>query len=1054
MRPARGRSAIRSFPHFEQLLLLLAASCSLLQVSASQTPGISGTNIVITRFSTPEGLSSNQVHAIVQDQTGFMWIGTDAGLNRFDGTSFKVFKHTDDSTSLSDNYVGTLLVDRQGALWVGTGKGLDRYDAENESFFRCAPQSTDGGEISGSGVNVIFEDRAGTVWVGTGAALHRRERGGTTWTRFVPSPGKPDRPGDNIISAILEDRYGTLWVGTGGFLKRGGGLLRFDRARGSFDRPVSVPAGGHPTDWVTALYEDRRGDLWVCFDYDDPRILDRRSGRLVPVRLPGVGPASPGRMSLKAVCEDGHGALWIATWGGGLFRYDRIQKSFSHYSCVPSNPASVSDNIINTLFADRSGLLWAGTERGGVNILATKPFYHRHALGDSLSLAGRVGALCADRQHGLWICSVGLGLLRYDLRGRHARMFLVNGITNAIFQDPSGRIWFDGGTNVNVYDPSTGSTRIVLTMPSIHGSIDGILRMFLQRDGSLWIGGYMALYHFDRSLSRYVVYRHDPANPRSITGGWINAITEDRHGAVWVSTTDGVSRYDSRTDTFTQFVHRPNDPSSLGSGSVNMLMRSHDGRLWVGTDGGLQRFEEENERFTSFPSPGERGGRPAGQILEDRKGVLWLVTTQGLSAFDPTTERYVHFDRSDGVEPGVDRRWSSTVLPSGELVIGTEIGILVFHPDSVRSDPGPPPVVITKVSTSTREITAAAAGTSRRQVIVGSREGAVTIDFAALCYDMSEFNQYAYLLEGCDGAWIDSHTRHQATYTNLEPGTYAFRVRGATHDGVWNMAGASLTLVIEPTFWQRGWVKTFEWVSLTGVVVLLFRREMKRLRREKRVQQEFSQQLMLVQERGLKHLAGELHDGLGQDLLVVNNELQQYLRDKEAPAEEVVRAAEMMKNSIQTVRELASNLHPHQLERLGLYAALESMAGIVSRSAGLRISLSGGAADGILTKEAEIHVYRIVQEALSNIVRHAGATAVTIEVNEMRPMLRIIVRDNGKGFANVPEAPRGPSREGVSPVSGFGFLSMHERARMFGGTLEIDSSPGSGTKIVLTVPRR
>jgi signal transduction histidine kinase/streptogramin lyase len=759
-------------------------------------------------------------------------------------------------------------------------------------------------------------------------------------------------------------------------------------------------------------------------------------------------------MSLKSICQDGQGALWIATWGGGMFRYDRLNKIFSHFACIPSNPASVSDNIVNTLFTDRSGLVWAGTERGGVNILATKPFYHRHTLGGSLSLSGRVNALFADRQNGLWICAVGLDLLRYDPGTQKTRIFPGVGITSAIVQDPSGRVWFDGGVNVWVYDPATGVARTVLSMPTIHGSIDGVSRMFLQRDGSLWIGAYTALYHFDRSLSRYVIYGHEPADARSLTPGWINAITEDRRGAVWVGTAYGVSRYDSATNSFRQFVHRPGDPSSLSSSSVSTIVRARDGRLWVGTDEGLDTFEEERGTFTSFPSSVGGGARPVGQILEDRKGVLWLVTTLGISSFDPGTQRYIHYDRSDGVEPGVDRRWSSTVMPSGELVIGTEIGILVFHPDSIRATPEPPPVVITKVSTSTRDHHPDVGGQIDRQILVGAHEGTVTIDFAALSYDMSEFNEYTYCLEGFDDTWSNNSTTHQATYTNLDPGAYTFRVRGSSHDGVWNMAGASLKLVIEPTFWQQWWVRTLAWVSLCGAVVLLFRREMQRLRKEKRAQQEFSQRLITVQETGLKHLAGELHDGLGQDLLVVNNELQQYLRDRESPAEEVIRAAAMMESSIQTVRELSSNLHPHQLERLGFCAALESMARIVSRSTGLKISLSCDAVDGTLKKESEIHAYRIIQEALSNIVRHAGATAVSISVKGAGPTVEIAIRDNGKGFEARPGAPRSSSRGNRPAVNGFGLSSMQERARMVGGQLEIDTSPGAGTRIVLTVPHK
>jgi signal transduction histidine kinase len=289
-------------------------------------------------------------------------------------------------------------------------------------------------------------------------------------------------------------------------------------------------------------------------------------------------------------------------------------------------------------------------------------------------------------------------------------------------------------------------------------------------------------------------------------------------------------------------------------------------------------------------------------------------------------------------------------------------------------------------------------------------------------------------------------------YTNLDPGTYTFRVRGANHDDVWNEKGATLTVVVQPAYWQTWWFKLIAAAAILSLFVFIYKREVTRLRKEKQIQQEFSRQQIESQEAERKRLAAELHDGLGQDLLVANNELQQFMQENTESREELKQVASLVQESIQSVREISSNLHPHHLDRLGFCAAVEAMTENIARSTGLTIQRSCDAIDRLLPKETEIHVYRIIQEALSNVVRHASAKNVSVQVKKHSDSIEITVTDDGKGFDVHETLERRPSRLSREGLHGFGLSSMTERVRIVGGTMKIESTPGLGTKVQVSLP--
>jgi signal transduction histidine kinase len=317
---------------------------------------------------------------------------------------------------------------------------------------------------------------------------------------------------------------------------------------------------------------------------------------------------------------------------------------------------------------------------------------------------------------------------------------------------------------------------------------------------------------------------------------------------------------------------------------------------------------------------------------------------------------------------------------------------------------------------------------------------------------MPGFNQYAYMLEGFDKDWVYCGNRREASYTNLDPGKYTFRVKGCGREGVWNEAGSSMTVIVNPALWQTWWFRLLTGGGAVVVIAFVYRREVTRLRKDKLLRQELSRRQIESQEEERKRLAAELHDGLGQDLLVMNNEIQQFLQGSKDSNNGLNQVASLLQESIEGVREIASNLHPHLLERLGFSAAVEAMVEKVSHSSGLTVCRMGDTIDKMLPKEIEIHLYRIIQEALSNVVHHASARNASVRIKKRPTTIEIIVMDDGRGF-NIEE--RRPHQDpGVPDESdrGIGLSTMTERTRIIGGRLKIESSRGSGTTVHVILP--
>ncbi len=818
---------------------VLSLCCILTaQTLNAQTPGISGTNVVIGRITSEQGLSDNTVWAITQDKQGFVWFGTSNGLNRYDGKHCVVYHRSSDSSGLSDDQIWSLYADTDGSIWIGTHSGLNRFDPSTRTFKKYFHDPDDPTSLSGNNVGPVYRDGIGVLWVGTDWGLNRFEKNTGTWTRFLPTPDDSTRQGDNHIDAILEDRHGRLWIGTGNFLQGGGDLYQFDRDKEAFSRfdySDSSEFKAWNLDWVTSLFEDDSGSLWICSNYRGVYKLDE-----VSLTHTYVGFF---RSSAKGIRVDRKGNPWIATWGPGLFRFEQQTGTYTRYSSDAVGSSRISSSRINTIFLDRAGLLWVGTEEGGVNTVSTKPFLIRQKLGDSLQIGNRIDGILVDKDGRLWIAATEFGIFRFDPR-THQSTLMSDLPVNTMFQDKAGAIWSFTHPFVIRFDSSRSTFTTVWTIPGYGGEDADAL--CVDSEGCLWVGTNWGLYRIERSMKKYTYFVHDPKDPLSITGGEVTVIFNDKSGNIWVGTTEGVNRFEKESQSFTHFNYDKRDSSSVSDNYCSGIWEDGSGTLWISTGHDIYRFNEASLILIRVLD------RAFGQIAQDRKGRFWFSARGGkLSMFNPADGSLKEFGASDGLEDvEVRREGHCATLKSGEILFCTTNGILVFNPDSVITLTYVPPVVITGINRFTKPVNLGTSPELLREVTFAHDENVFSIDYAALSYDMSEYNQYAYMLVGFDKDWVYCGNTQEATYTNLDPGAYTFRVKGSNYDGVWNEEGVSIAVIITPPFWKTWWAYTLYVVLTAGLLYTLRRYEMNRQRLG------FNYELEKVESAKLKEMDG------------------------------------------------------------------------------------------------------------------------------------------------------------------------------------------------------
>jgi signal transduction histidine kinase/ligand-binding sensor domain-containing protein len=794
------------------LMVLIAAIPT--PVAIAQGPVLRFENISLR-----QGLSQSSVYGIVQDQLGFLWFGTEGGLNKYDGYSFTIFKHDpDDSSTLSSNVIWTLYVDRQGNLWVGTSTGLDRFERATNTFIHYGGEASTQGGLSGTGAWGLMQDSQGMLWVGTDdGGLNAFDPVSGVFTYYRHDPTDPDSISSNSVKSILEDSQGTLWVGTES------GLDRFLPASGKFEHfPIRQLNRGNPSSsLILSLYEDQSGFLWAGFNGEGLGRFNLQTETWTLYRNNPDDLYSLSSDIVWAVTEDRAGRMWVGTDGGGLNLLDRSQYRFYAYRHDSGNPESLSHDAVRTLFQDDSGVFWVGTYGGGLSKSThnTLKFALYRAEGEQPTgfSDNYIWSIAEDRYGVMWLGTFQGGLIRFDRTTGEAKAYrhdprdsssLSSDDVRAVLIDREGNIWVGtGAAGLNLFDPESERFSHFNHDPGDPDSLisDQIRALYEDNSGNLWIGTYSdGLNRFERDSGTFVHYRNKPGDPNSLISNRVRSLMQDSLGKLWIGTSGGISVLDPETDQITNFQPQEGNPDALTTGAVFDLYEDPQGLVWIATfGGGLNRYDPRSQTFKHYT---EADGLPHNQvysILADEQGHLWLSTNNGLSKFDPSSATFRNFGLQDGLGATEFNLGAAFKSPSGEMFFGNISGLNAFYPQEVQDSLYQPPIVVSafQIFNQTKQ-TDLIPGT---EINLSYQENFFSFDFAALDYTAPEKNHYAYMLEGFDKDWVDAGTRRYVSYTNLDGGKYVFRVRGTNSDGVWSEAITSIPITIVPPIWQTSW---------------------------------------------------------------------------------------------------------------------------------------------------------------------------------------------------------------------------------------------------------
>lgn len=868
---------------------------------------------IFRHLTTGQGLSQNNVTCTVKDKRGFMWFGTQDGLNKFDGYKFTVYRNDPrNPRSISHNYIHAIFEDRQGRLWIGTDDGgLSRFDSDKEVFTNYLHKKGDNNSIANNKVHAIDQDKSGNIWLGTiggGVSVYNPEK--NTFRNYSSHPGVPGSLSSNIISDITVDSKGSVWIATGG-----GGLNRFNAATNSFISYKNNPGdpGSISSNDLNEVLEDSRGRLWIATEGGGLNLFNASSLNFTAFKHRDGHPTGLSHNDVISLEEDKSGKLWIGTRNGGI---NILQENgeFIHYIYDKNNVSGLNNGSIYTLFCDPLGTMWVGTYSGGINVMDHEPLkfgLYKTNSNDPKSLNNdNVLTVIEDSEGKVWAGTDGGGINVLDRKSNNITHFKHDpGRTNsiasnyviAICEDEANNIWignYKGG--ITLYDRKSASFRNLNSDDNPASAIFANIHVMINNESRrcLWIGTSRGLLKYDKELGKVNEYRADANVPGSISSDLILSVFLDSKNNLWVGTEgNGLNLYNEKTNRFTTFKSDPIKIKSLSNNQVNAIYEDRNGQIWVATNGGLNLFDKKNLTFNHYQKSDGLPNDVIQGITEDDHGLLWLSSNNGLSRFNPKTAELRNFDFSDGLQQGSFNRLSLFRNKAGVIFVGGQYGLNFFHPDSIQYNTFIPPVFITDFQIFNRAVSNRDEDSpidnqisAAREITVSYAQSMLSFEFTALNYTLSEKNQYAYQLIGFDKDWIYSGTNRKATYTNLDPGDYVFRVKASNNDGVWNERGTSIILHVTPPFWKTIWFRTLAILCIAGVIYAFYRWRVGAIKRQKDLLQ------MQVEERTVEVIRQKHEMELqSADLQVMNARLQNQ-HERELLARQEAEKANMAKS--------------------------------------------------------------------------------------------------------------------------------------------------------------
>ncbi|MEN8155846.1 MAG: two-component regulator propeller domain-containing protein [Bacteroidota bacterium] len=805
-------------------LVMITCQIAVWMQAANLTAQQNG--LYFEHISQQQGLSVVTVNSILKDRTGFLWFGTEDGLDLYDGRRMHTYKYEEGNrSSISHSAVWSIFEDSEGTIWVGTFMGLNRYDREQDAYYSYFHDEADTTSLSDDYVRAMAEDSQGNLWVGTGRGLNRMDGGSENFTRYLQ---------ECAINVLAIDHLGRLWAGTND------GLKVYDSGRDRFmtyDLPLSATLNR-----VTSLFEDDGGRLWVGSGSSGLYSFDKATAefKLFPLEE-GVLNSS---LEIRDIDAGAEGLLWVGS-SHGLYRISMPERAVEVFRHDPLISYSLGDNNVKSLFCEPNGFVWIGTISSGINVINPAKKRFNHVVPENADHQGLIGnrirSFSEDHSGNILIGTAG-GLTILDpVSGDFLPLddkieaVLDKGAVKTICVDRNNVAWLGvEGSGLIRYDRQHGEISECSIEEELSTCDFEVNVLMEDRAGSLWIGtDGVGVRHFDPSTGKLDSYIHSPGQPGSISNNRIFSITEDHLGDLWFATAGGgINRLNRETGEFVAYTRTSEDSCASRFSYVLSVHEDRHGDIWAGTFGhGLIHYSRKEDRFICYTKNTGLPNNVIYGILEDKKGGVWLSHNQGLSRFDPESGSYTNYDMEDGLQGNEFNANAWYQYHDGTLLFGGNNGFNIFHPDSIVQNRHVPPVVFTSLKIMNRTILPGELEDGRvvinrsigqaREVFLNHSDREIHFEFSALDYEVPGKNQYRYRLEEDRDEWIDLGNNNSVSFHDLPYGEHLLHVIGSNNDGVWNEAGARITIHVKPPFYSTIAFK-LAWILVIFVLAILF----------------------------------------------------------------------------------------------------------------------------------------------------------------------------------------------------------------------------------------
>ncbi len=1022
---------------------------ALISISISSILFALKTDIRFEHITINDGLSQSSVRAIHKDQTGFMWFGTNDGLNRYDGYSFKIFvSDISDTTSISNSQIFDIAEDENGFLWIATSDGLNQYDKFSESFRRINFSKTlKRNELSNAIISVACrkENARSFIWFTTRDGIFRYNRE-TNIIRFYEQGEVQTTNERDIRSFIHINSNNVLRVVT-----NMDGIYEYNPSEDSFARIFFDESENAGEDiQLSQMYEDGEGYLWFgSINGLNKFNLITRELVIYKKRFEEAVGRKFNTNFINDITEDDQNNLWLATSGFGLICFNKLNEDIRVYSHDPFDGSSISLDVAHTVYYDDTGILWIGTHGKGID--KYNPYLNNFKLvkqsKDCFSI-NSVRTFAEDYRGKIWISGYnGLDLLDPST-GRFTGYFSGKGsltkldaVVYSIKMDknePKKYMYLGTeGSGIYKFDFRNETFSKLYHSDHYHGD-NLIFSLYDDSTGNLWAGTINGLLKFDKVTGAATKYTHDPNNTKSLSPQSVTALYEDSFGNFWVGTNEGgLNLFDRAKGEFHSYKVQDNlTLSSISSNNIKCIFEDSKKNLWVGTANGLNRFDIQNQSFKKYFT---RDGLPNNVvygIVEDEEGYLWISTNYGISRFDPAEEKFYNYTYQDGLQSNEFNTNAYFESSNGEIFFGGINGYNSFFPDEIKINKNVPPVVNTDFKLFGSSLSIGDIVNDRvlitQSVVTANMielfysENVFTFEFSALDFSFPGKNMYSYKLEGFDRDWSLPGIHRTVTYTNLNPGKYTFRVRGANNDSIWNPEGASVIIRVLPPFWLTWWFFALVVLLISVIIYYLVRLKIAKV---------------LEVERIRTGIASDLHDDIGSTLskLALRADMIEQSIENVKLSSGLKRIAEMSREAVSSMSDIVWSIDSRNDSIESTIHKMKDFAfGVLTdKEIQVNFDVRGFDKPQSIPVELRQNLYLIFKESVNNIVKHSNADKVDIRLKELESKYIMTVKDNGTSF-----------KEKQFSV-GQGLKNMKLRAERIRAKLEYNDN-GDGFLVTLT----